>query len=104
MLREAAQAAAEAAKQGSSITVAIPTAFVTSAVTIIGRELVAAFVGRRRARSGNGSGAPKPGTSEECLEHRDRLTELETKQEHTDKVLDEVKADVKELLRRVPPK
>ncbi len=102
MIGEMSQAATEAAKQGGSITVAIPTAFVTSAVTIIGRELVAAFVGKRRAR--NGSGRPLPGTSEECLEHRDRLTELETKQENTDKVLDEVKADVKELLRRVPPK
>lgn len=103
MIGEMSQAATEAAKQGSSITVAIPTAFVTSAVTIIGRELVAAFMGRRRARNGGGAD-PKPGMGEECLEHRDRLTELGTKQENTDKVLDEVKADVKELLRRVPPK
>jgi hypothetical protein len=99
MLAEAGQAVAEAAKNGS-ITIAVPTAFLSSVVTLIGREVLSAFVHKRKGRNGNGG--PKPGAGDECLKHRDKITTLETKQETTDQLLGEVRDDVKEILRRVP--
>jgi len=106
MLAEAAQAAQEVAKNGSSFTVAIPTSFATIAVWKLAEMGIRAVRGKPK----NGD-CPKPGEAGLCKEHdgdirkhQDEIVELKTKQGNTDKVLDEVKLDVKELLRRVPPK
>lgn len=100
MIAETAQAAVEVAKAGT-INIAIPTALISSVATILGREAIAAYFSRRKGRNGHGNGGPKPGFSEECLKHRDRLTELETKQENDGKILDEVRLDVKKILAKV---
>jgi len=101
MLIEVGQAVAEAAKQGSYIQVAIPTALVSSTLALLGREGIAALVNRRRGKK-NGNGGPKPGTGDECLKHRDKLTEHETKFDALDVTLRRYEDYFKTILSRLP--
>ena len=106
MLMEAAQAVQQAAQAASgNITIAIPTAFISSALTLLGREALAAILHKKKG----GNGGPKPGEGKICDERGKSIGKLggdvirlQSKQESTDKMLDEVRGDVKELLRRVP--
>jgi hypothetical protein len=97
MIAEVAQAAVEAAKSST-----ITGQFVLDgALLIAGLKVAEAGIAKFKSRNGNGT---KPGTSAECLKHRDELTALKTEQANTKEDIAEVKLDVKELLRRVPPK
>lgn len=100
---ELMQAVQEVAKQGSYINVAIPTAFASSALTIIGREIAAAIIGRRQRRNGGNAGS-KPGHAPECRKHAEELIRIDTEQKNTKDDIKEMKADIKELLSRVPAK
>jgi hypothetical protein len=100
MIAEAAQVAAEAAKQGGTITVAVPTALISSIVTILGREAIAAYFGRRKGKSGNGSGGPKPGESEKCREHGEAIAGLMTFKDNTSEALKRIENMVYRILER----
>jgi hypothetical protein len=102
MILEAAQVAVEAAKQGS-VTIAIPTAFLSSAATLLLYKGVPFVIGaiRGKPRNGNGHG-PKPGTSDECLKHRDKLTEHETKFDALEVTLERYEGYFQDILKRLP--
>jgi hypothetical protein len=96
MIAELAQAAQTASSSGITGTFVLD-----GALLIAGLKAVEFGISKVRSRNGNGT---KPGTSEECLKHRDELTALKTEQANTKEDIAEVKFDVKELLRRIPPK
>jgi hypothetical protein len=91
----------EAAKQ-PAITLAIPTGVISSIVTVAiikGSDLI---LGRMRGKkNGNGHG-PKPGTGDECLKHRDKLTEHETKLGALDVTLERYEGYFQDILKRLP--
>ena len=95
MWLEAGQVAAEAAKQGS-ITIAIPTAFISSIVTLLGREALAFFVGKRK-RNGNGA---KPGAGETCREHGEDIATLMQFKASCESSLTRIEGKVDRLLER----
>jgi len=95
MWLEAGQVAAEAAKQGS-ITIAIPTAFISSIVTLLGREALAFFVGKRK-RNGNGA---KPGAGETCRKHGEDIAMLVEFKGNADDALKRIEGKVDRLLER----
>ncbi len=74
MLAEAAQAAAEAAKNGSTLTVAIPTSFATIALWKLAELGIRAVKGK--PKSGE---QPRPGDGKTCEEHGEAIHELEGK-------------------------
>ncbi|MBE3040271.1 MAG: hypothetical protein IMZ62_15855 [Chloroflexi bacterium] len=96
MIAELGQAAQTASASGITGTFVLD-----GALLIAGLKLVELGINKVKSMSGNGT---KPGTGEECLKHRDKLMELETKQNDMKEDIVEVKVDVKELLRRIPPK
>lgn len=104
MLIEAIQAAAEAARNGG-ITVAIPTGVIASIATVVFIKGADYLMGRKKGRNGG----PKPGEGKTCETHgkeidtaKGDIIKLQTQQETTDKLLGEVRDDVKEILRRLP--
>jgi hypothetical protein len=103
MLIEAVQAAAEAAKQGS-VTIAIPTAFLSSAATLLLYKGVPFVINamRGKPRHANGNGGPKPGMASDCLKHRDKLTEHETKLDGLDVTLKRYEGYFQDILQRLP--
>jgi hypothetical protein len=100
MMLELAQAAQEVAKQSSYINVAIPTALVSSTLALLGREGIAAIVNRKHKKNGNGG--PKPGMASDCLKHRDKLTEHETKLDGLDVTLKRYEGYFQDILQRLP--
>jgi hypothetical protein len=75
MLVEMAQAVQEAAKQGS-VTIAIPTAFLSSAATLLLYKGVPALVNVVRGKPKNGNpNCPKPGEGKICGDHSDAIQE-----------------------------
>jgi hypothetical protein len=92
-LEQAAQAASNSGITGTFI--------LDGALLIAGLKVVEIGIAKFKSRGGNGA---KPGTSVECLKHRDELTALKIEQTNTKEDIAEVKLDVKELLRRIPPK
>ena len=100
MILELAQAAQEVAKQSSYINVAIPTALVSSTLALLGREGIAAIVNRKHKKNGNGG--PKPGTGDECLKHRDKLTQHETKFNALEVTLERYAGYFQDILHRLP--
>ena len=96
------QVATEAVKSTSNIALdGIAIMALITAGTLATREY---FKSRRGRTNGNSNGrGPKPGTAPECLKHRDKLTELATEGKNSEKLLTEVRADVKKLLRLLPP-
>jgi len=101
MLYEAAQVAAEAAKQGG-ITVAIPTGVIASIATVAIIKGSDFLLGRMRGKK-NGNGA-KPGQGETCKQHGEDIAVLNEFKNDTKKALEVIGSDIKELLGRVPPK
>ena len=98
------QAATEAAKSSSAIFLdGVAIMALIGAGGLAAREY---FKTRRARRNGNGSGNNrlKPGTAPACLDHRDKLTRLETEFGNAKEDIAEMKVDIKELLRRVPSK
>lgn len=99
MILEAAQVAAEAAKQGGSINIAIPTAVVTSVLTGIAvkaPDILARMRGKRR----NGNGGPKPGEAEICRIRGERMATAEAKVENVETSLVRIESKVDRLLER----
>jgi hypothetical protein len=100
------QAATEAVKNPSGIWVGSGAiGSLCGLVTVLAREH---FLTRRRGKNGNGV---QPGKGETCHKHGEELIELRTKQDGTDKAIDEMKGhiatiegDVKTLLQRIPPR
>jgi hypothetical protein len=95
------QAIQEVAKNGG-ITVAIPTGVISSIVTVAiikGSDLI---LGRMRGKARSGNGGPKPGTGDECLKHRDKLTEHETKFDALDTTLTRYEGYFQNILERLP--
>jgi hypothetical protein len=97
MLIEATQAAVEAARNGG-ITVAIPTGVIASIATVVFIKGADYLLGRKKGRNGG----PKPGAGDECLKHRDMLTEHETKFESLDKTLARYEGYFQNILERLP--
>ena len=97
MWLEAGQVAAEAAKQGGVVTVAIPTAFISSIVTLLGREALAFFVGKRKR---NGNGGPKPGAGETCRKHGEDIAMLVEFKGNADDAPKRIEGKVDRLLER----
>jgi len=100
------QVATEAAKGSSRFVLDAPMIglIVTNGV-LIWRD----YIRTKRAKK-NGNGV-QPGKGDVCEQHGTELTTLKTKQEGTDKAIDEMKGhintiegDVKTLLQRIPPK
>jgi len=104
MIAEVAQAAQEVAKQGS-VTVVVPTAFLTSAATLLLYKgvpfLVNALRGKPKRANGN-SPCPKPGLAPDCLLHRDKLTEHGTKFSALEVTLNRYEGYFQDILRRLP--
>ena len=102
MLAEVVQAAQEVVKQGS-VTIAVPTAFLSSAATLLLYKGVPFVIGamRGKPRDGNGHGT-KPGTGDECLKHRDKLTEHETKFDALEVTLRRYEGYFTTILERLP--
>src|SRR4030042_1236401 len=96
---ELMQVAQEAARQSSNITIAIPTALVSSIATILGREAIAAVVGKRRAKNGNGK---PPGQAKICIDRGEKIAVMEEKHKNVEEDITEIKGDVKKLLQRIP--
>lgn len=62
------------------------------------------LIGRDWVKTKRRNGTMTPGRAADCLEHRDRLTKLEDKAVRNREDIVEIKADVKTLLQRVPPR
>ena len=101
MLIEVGQAVAEAAKQGS-VTIAIPAAFLSSAATLLLYKGVPFVIGAIRGKPRNGNGGPKPGTGDECLKHRDKLTQHKTKFNALEVTLERYEGYFQDILHRLP--
>lgn len=98
------QAAVEATKNTSTIFldgIAIMALITAGGVAV--REYIKTRRFRRNGNNGGNSRGPKPGQAPECQAHRDKLIELDTKQEGAKELLTEVRSDVKKLLRLLPP-
>jgi|SRR3972149_442682 len=98
------QAATEAVKSTSNLALdGVAIMALITAGTLAAREYFKSHRGRGRANGNSNGKGPKPGTAPECQAHRDKLIELDTKQEGTKELLTEVRGDVKKLLRLLPP-
>lgn len=102
MLLEAAQVAADAAKNGT-IVLSIPTAFASSAATLLLYKGVPFLF---RAISGkpkhNGNGGPRPGEAEICRIRGERMATAEAKIGGIEDTLKRHDGYFQEILRRLP--
>ncbi len=103
MLAELTQAAVEAAKQGGSINIAIPTAVITSVLTGLAVK-APDILAKMRGKPKNGNGGPKPGMGETCKTHGEAIAVLNDFKADTKDAIEEIRGDIKTLLQRVPPR
>ena len=99
MVAEISQIATEAARSASSFS----GQFILDGALLI-TALKAIEFGISKYKSRNGSTRESPGMGMECLKHRDELMTIKAEQIATKEDIFDIKADIKELLRRVPPK
>jgi hypothetical protein len=100
------QVATEAAKSTPGIVIYIGSAATGSLFTLGSIWIREYFAAKKGKKNGNGA---QPGKGEICQKHGGELIELKTKQDGTDKAIDEMKGhittiegDVKTLLQRIP--
>lgn len=100
MFLEAAQVASEAAKNGT-IVLSIPTAFASSAATLLLYKgvpfLFRAISGKPKS---NGNGGPRPGEAEICRIRGERMATAEAKVENVETSLVRIESKVDRLLER----
>jgi hypothetical protein len=96
------QAATEAAKSTSTIVLdGVAIMALITAGSVAARE----YFKSRKARNGSGNGrGSKPGTAQECLEHRDKLNRLDERWTGMKEDITEIKGNVNKLLDRIPPR
>ncbi len=93
------QAAAETVKSSSFLF--LDGVAILAIISSLSLAAANYFKWKKDKKNGNGQ---KPGLAPECLRHRDALTRMYSELENEEEDIKEMKGDIKELLRRIPPR
>lgn len=98
------QAAAETAKSTSSIV--LDGAAIMALISVAGLAMREYFKSKHSKKNDNPSPSNnlKPGTAPICIEQGKEIVRLKVEQGNLDEIIKEMKGDIKELLKRIPPR
>ena len=93
------QTATEAAKSSSAIY--FDWVAIMALIGVAGFAVREFIISYRNRKNGNGL---KPGLAPQCLRHEVELTRIDIEGKNAREDIIEMKGDIKELLRRIPPR